>query len=212
MTASEDRAAPWCDSWQRRVFDLCCACGLFVASLPLLVAAAIAVKVSSPGPIFFRQRRKGRNGVDFTLLKLRTMIQAAPNDGPRVTRPGDHRLTSVGRVLRRWKIDELPQLLNVIKGDMSMVGPRPEVPAYWEHIRSTCQVVLSVRPGVTGPASLAFRDEQSLFTACPTEDIEVFYTSNILPQKIALDAEYLRRASFLADCGLLLRTVIGVVR
>jgi lipopolysaccharide/colanic/teichoic acid biosynthesis glycosyltransferase len=209
--APKDTAAPWCDSWQRRLFDVCCAFILLLLSLPVVAAAAIAIKVTSPGPIFFRQRRKGRYGVDFVLLKLRTMVPAAPHRGPEITRPGDNRLTSVGRMLRRWKIDELPQLVNVIKGEMSMVGPRPEVPAYSDHIERTCRLVLSVRPGVTGPASLAFRDEQSLFTASP-EDIEAFYISNILPQKVALDVEYLRRASFITDCGMLLRTVIGIFR
>src|SRR5438067_6584940 len=131
--AAEERITIWCDSWQRRLFDVCCASSFLVMSFPLIAAAAIAIKVSSPGPILFRQRRKGRGAIDFTLLKFRTMVPAAPDRGPAVTRPGDDRLTSVGWFLRRWKIDELPQLLNVIRGDMSMVGPRPEMPAWSEH-------------------------------------------------------------------------------
>ncbi|HWM90804.1 MAG TPA: sugar transferase [Thermoanaerobaculia bacterium] len=184
--------------------------GLAAASPVLLVAAGL-VAATSPGPILFRQQRVGLGGRPFTLLKLRTMRMArggAP-EGSQLTSRGDVRITSVGRWLRRFKLDETPQLWNVVRGDMSLVGPRPEVPRYVDG-SPLWQQVLSARPGLTDPVTLRLRDEEALLAGAA--DAERFYRERLLPWKLRGYRDYLARRSWVSDLGVLGATVLAVLR
>ena len=160
---------------------------------PIFLAAAIAVRCDSRGPIWFCQQRVGRGFRKFWIYKFRTMIVDAPRLGLQITAGEDPRITRVGRFLRKWKLDELPQLVNVLKGEMSLVGPRPEVPRYVEMFRDDYACVLSVRPGITDPASLKYRDEAALLAE--SENPEETYVRQILPEKIMLSKQYVAQAS-----------------
>jgi len=187
----------------KRALDvLLASAGLLVLSIPL-AWAALAVKRSSPGPVFFRQERLGRNGRTFRILKLRTMRTGA--DGPAVTAGGDARVTRVGRTLRRSKLDELPQLWNVLVGDMSLVGPRPEVRRYAALFPADYARILTVRPGITDYAAIEFRDEEAVLAASPAP--EATYAQVVLPAKIRLYHRYLDERSLGTDLRLLLRTL-----
>jgi len=182
------------------MFDCAVAALSLVALSPLMALVAIAVKLSSEGPILFRQTRMGRNGWKFEILKFRSMRQSG--QGPAVTKVGDSRLTSIGTFLRKTKLDELPQLVNVVRGDMSLVGPRPKLPHHQTY-------TLRVRPGVTGAASLAFRDEEFFLHHVPEHALDACQINLLMPLKRELDDEYSATASFLSDLGLLWRTVTG---
>jgi len=177
-------------------------------SSPVFLAAAALVAVTSPGPVLFRQTRVGLSGRPFTLLKLRTM-RVAP-EGSQLTASGDSRITPVGRWLRRFKLDELPQLWNVIRGDMSLVGPRPEVPRYVEAADPLWQSVLSARPGLTDPVTLRLRDEEALLAG--VTDVEGFYRERLLPWKLRGYRDYLARRSWASDLGVLGATALAVLR
>jgi lipopolysaccharide/colanic/teichoic acid biosynthesis glycosyltransferase len=181
--------------------------GLIVAS-PVIVLAGLLVRVTSAGPAFFRQQRIGRAGRPFTLYKLRTM--RVSGDGPLVTARGDARVTELGRFLRRSKLDELPQLWNVVKGNMSLVGPRPEVPRYVEPEDPAWRRVLAVRPGITDPVTLELRDEESVLAAVPG-DPERFYREQLLPAKLRSYADYLDRRSAWSDVGVLYKTALALL-
>jgi lipopolysaccharide/colanic/teichoic acid biosynthesis glycosyltransferase len=155
------------------------------------------------------QERVGRDGRPFGLLKLRTMVADAPARGAALTAPGDPRITRLGGWLRRWKLDELPQLVNVVRGDMSLVGPRPEVPRYVAGYSDRERAVLRVRPGLTDPASLAFVDEAAVLARY--DDCERAYVDEVLPAKLALSLEYLERRTLRSDLGILARTLVRVV-
>jgi lipopolysaccharide/colanic/teichoic acid biosynthesis glycosyltransferase len=192
----------------KRALDVLAAAAGIVALAPVLVAAAAAVKLSSPGPVLFRQVRVGRGGRPFRILKFRSMAGAGP--GPLVTAQGDRRITAVGRLLRRTKIDELPQLWNVLVGDMSLVGPRPEVPRYVELFPADYARILTVRPGITDFAAVAFRSEEAVLGASP--DPEGAYVRDVLPAKIALYHRYVDEMSLRTDLALVLRTLVAVLR
>ena len=181
------------------------ALGLFLLS-PLLAIVAIAIRLESRGPSFFRQVRVGRDFRRFEILKFRTMRIHAQETGPLVTSATDQRVTRLGRFLRRVKLDEMPQLWNVLRGDMSLVGPRPEVPHYVELFRADYAEVLRVRPGVTDLASLTFRDEEEVLASAA--DPETHYREHVLPAKIALNKDYVRRASFGFDIEVIAKTVL----
>jgi lipopolysaccharide/colanic/teichoic acid biosynthesis glycosyltransferase len=188
----------------KRIFDFLCALlGLVIVS-PLLLVIALAVTLTSRGPVFFRQPRVGRDFVPFQIVKFRTMHEGL--DGPLITASSDRRVTTVGRLLRRAKLDELPQLWNVLKGEMSLVGPRPEVAKYVDQFRTDYEEILSVRPGITDPASIAFRreDEMLAMTATPEEK----YVNEILPKKIAMCKEYVQTRTLLGDFILIVRTIV----
>jgi len=190
----------------KRLFDVVVALvGLAVLS-PLFLLVFLAVKAGSPGPALFRQTRVGRGGRHFQILKFRTMHHAMNTGGLQVTAGNDPRITKEGRWLRRWKLDELPQLINVLAGDMSLVGPRPEVPRYadlWPaHLRG---LILSVRPGLTDPATLEFLDEEEMLAGA-TEP-EAFYVGSILPAKAAAYADYARNYNLRSDLFTLWKTV-----
>jgi lipopolysaccharide/colanic/teichoic acid biosynthesis glycosyltransferase len=182
-----------------RALDLLLAGTALLVLAPLLVAFGVAVRLGSPGPALFRQTRVGRGGRPFVLLKLRTMRLGAV--GPRVTPTGDARVTALGRRLRRWKLDELPQLLNVVRGEMSLVGPRPEVPEYLARLGAAADDYLAVRPGLADPATLAFYDEAALLAAAP--DPERHYLEVVLPAKAALSLAYQRERTLASDLRVL---------
>ncbi len=190
----------------RRGLDL--GLGLLVLTLaaPALLAAALAIKLSSPGPVFYRQTRVGRGGRLFRIWKLRTMRADADGAGPLVTAQDDDRVTPLGRRLRSWKLDELPQLFNVVRGEMSLVGPRPQVPRFVECFDpERRRLVLRVRPGMTGLTALLFRHEEFLLLERP--DREAFYRAHILPVKLQMDAEYVRTRSLRGDGRILADTL-----
>ena len=189
----------------KRAFDVVASLIGLVALSPVLLAAALAVKLGSPGPVLFRQRRVGRNFEPFDILKFRSMVVDAPKLGAQVTAGDDPRITRVGRFLRQTKIDELPQLWNVVRGDMSLVGPRPEVPKYVEMFHDDYRTVLTVRPGITDPASVRFRDEAEILGRSP--DPEAEYIGRILPEKIALAKEYIAHAGLWHDLKVICRTL-----
>ena len=194
----------------KRIFDfVSAALGVIVLS-PLLVLAAIAVRVLSRGPIFYCQERVGRNFRPFRIIKFRTMVRDADRQGALITAGRDPRITSVGRFLRKSKIDELPQLFNVLKGDMSLVGPRPEVPKYVDLFREDYAQLLTIRPGITDLASLEFRDESDILAH--SDDPERDYIRTILPKKISISRTYLEHLSLRHDLRIIGRTIWKVFR
>lgn len=196
----------WSRSRGKRIFDLLLALPLTVVSLPVMAVAAVMVKLTSNGPILFRQTRCGQHGRRFELLKFRSMTHLQDAKLPRLTPTGDRRVTSVGRALRFWKVDELPQLFNVLAGHMSLVGPRPDVPEYIDLLTGATRQVLKLRPGLTGWATLCFPNEAELLGSVPRDQIADFYKSELLPQKAQLDLEYGSRATMWSDVAVLLRT------
>src|SRR5690606_32793113 len=164
---------------------------------------ALLIKLTSPGPVFYRPWRVGKNEVPFRQIKFRTMVAEAEAMGPSVTGKNDPRITRIGRFLRRTKIDELPQLINVLKGEMSLVGPRPEAPQYVEHYTEQQKKLLQVRPGVTSPASIAYRHEEQYLGS---ERWEEFYISQLLPSKLELELQFLSERNFWKDIGVLFKT------
>ena len=190
----------------KRCFDVLLA-GLGLAVLsPVLLGLALWVKLDSPGPVFYRQVRVGRGGRPFRIHKLRTMAHAAAAAGPEITVGADQRITRAGRFLRRHKLDELPQLIDVLRGAMSLVGPRPEVPRYVAlYPPALRDKVLSVRPGITDPASLVYRDEAAVLAAAA--DPEAEYVNVVMPAKLQLAAQYVEHASLATDLRLIARTV-----
>jgi lipopolysaccharide/colanic/teichoic acid biosynthesis glycosyltransferase len=182
--------------------------GLLLFS-PLFLILAALIKLDSSGPVLFRQERIGRGFTPFLIYKFRTMAAGRANEGLCITSRNDARITRVGRWLRATKLDELPQLLNVLLGDMSLVGPRPEVRHYVELFRSEYEQLLSIRPGMTDLASLKYRDEGDVLAQ--VEDPEAEYVTRILPDKIELGNLYLRRASLLFDLSLILNTLLRLV-
>ncbi len=181
--------------------------GLVLAA-PVLAVAALAVRLSSPGPVLFRQERVGRRGRPFVMLKLRTMTHGAT--GAAVTAGDDPRVTGVGRLLRRTKLDELPELWNVVRGDMSLVGPRPEVPRYVDLADPQWRQVLEARPGITDPVTVALRDEEGLL-AQVEGNREAFYRQVLQPFKLRGYLDYQRRRSAWSDLAVIARTVAAVV-
>ena len=188
----------------KRIFDvIVAATGLIVLS-PLLLSIALVIRLTSPGPVLHRARRVGMNGRLFELYKFRSMVTNAERLGAGITARDDPRITRVGQVLRRTKLDELPQLINVLKSDMSLVGPRPEDPRYVADYTPEQRRVLTVRPGITSWASIQFRHEDRLLSAGNVDEI---YRTQVMPQKLALDLNYLGHRSFGQDIMILLRTV-----
>jgi lipopolysaccharide/colanic/teichoic acid biosynthesis glycosyltransferase len=192
--------SPWSRSAAKRLFD--CACVLLVlpAVLPLLVAIAAAVRVTSRGPVLFLQKRMGRYGQAFTILKFRTLIHIA---GAHDANAATHYqcLTPIGSFLRRWKLDELPQIANVLAGDMSLVGPRPKLPEY-------VTLELPCRPGITGMATIVFASEGRFLARVAKEHLSAYIHAVVLPAKRQMDAEYMARATFLSDLRLLVNSVL----
>ena len=195
----------------KRLFDwVMSSLGLLVLA-PVLLLIALWVKLDSPGPVFFRQERVGRHGVPFCIHKFRTMRFDPVGQGPQITVGADDRITRVGRFLRASKLDELAQLIDVWRGDMSLVGPRPEVPRYVAHYPASLRdKVLSVRPGITDIASIEYRDESAVLARA--HDPEQAYLHEVLPHKLALAARYVDEASLALDVRLILRTILAILK
>jgi lipopolysaccharide/colanic/teichoic acid biosynthesis glycosyltransferase len=170
---------------------------------------AVLIRVTSGPPVLHRGRRMGRGGREFEILKFRTMRTGG--GGALVTAAGDPRVTPIGRWLRRTKLDELPQLINVVRGEMSVVGPRPEDPRFAEHYGGRFAPILSVRPGITGPAAVRFRHEESLLRGIEPEQVDDHYASAVLPRKLEIDLDYVRRATLRTDLAILAATARAVV-
>ncbi|MDP9342154.1 MAG: polysaccharide biosynthesis protein [Actinomycetota bacterium] len=194
----------------KRAFDVLVSAVVMVVASPLWLVVALLIKVESPGPVFHRATRIGRGGVPFTLYKFRTMVADARSRGPGITGRDDPRITGLGRILRWAKIDEMPQLINVLKGDMSIVGPRPEDPRYVEQYTEDQRRVLAVRPGMASPAFIAYRHEEEMLAGEP--DPEERYANDILPAKLAMDLDYVDRHSFLFDLSVLGRAALSLVK
>lgn len=190
-----------------RFFDCFCASLGLVALSPALVLIGLAVKSEDGGTVFYSQDRVGKNFRLFRLHKFRTMRDGADRHGF-LTAPGDSRVTRIGRVLRRYKLDEIPQLYNVLKGDMQLVGARPEVEQYVKMFRPQYTIILQDRPGITDPASLAYRHEEQVL--CP-DRLEQQYVSEVLPAKLALSLDYQQRRTLMSDLTVLLRTAFRVL-
>lgn len=187
----------------KRAFDIVAALvGLIIAS-PVMLVISILIKLLMPGPVLFRQYRTGRNGKPFKMIKFRTMVI---NNDPNTTSVlGDRRVTPLGRFLRRYKLDELPELWNVLKGDMSMVGPRPDMPEFTDRLTGEERKILLLRPGITGPASVKYSKEEELLAGVPDP---VKYTDEVIwPDKVRINLEYYHNRSFLKDMLLIIRTV-----
>jgi len=193
----------------KRIFDLLAsALGLIILS-PIFALIALLIRLTSPGPVFYRARRVGQGGREFTLYKFRSMVADADRRGPGITAAGDPRVTSIGRVLRRTKLDELPQLWNVLRGDMSLVGPRPEDPRYVALYTPEQRRVLDVRPGITSLASIEYRNEEAVLHG---PDWEQHYIHEVMPAKLAIDLRYVQRATLFTDLLIILRTLLALFR
>ena len=186
----------------KRIVDILISSFSLVVLSPVLIVLGLLVSIDSPGPIFYRASRVGRSGTPFKLYKFRSMVVNA-DTGPKITTAGDARVTKMGRFLRQTKLDELPQLINVLNGDMSLVGPRPEDPRYVALYSSEQREVLKVRPGITSPASVVYRHEERLLTG---SDWENFYTQTLMPAKLAIDLDYARHPSLWRDITIILKT------
>jgi lipopolysaccharide/colanic/teichoic acid biosynthesis glycosyltransferase len=194
----------------KRLFDIVFSGGALLVLSPLMLAVALWVKLDSRGPVLFRQQRVGRWGQEFDIYKFRTMHLDAESMGPPVTVGADPRITRAGQWLRRTKVDEFPQFLNVLMGDMSLVGPRPEVPRYVAlYPPATRDLVLSVRPGITDLASLEFRDESDLLGR--SADPEWTYVHEVMPVKLAFYERYVRERSFVGDLAIIRRSFASLL-
>jgi lipopolysaccharide/colanic/teichoic acid biosynthesis glycosyltransferase len=194
----------------KRAFDIVAAAIALLVLLPVVAVVALAIRLDSTGPVIFRQRRVGRHGREFWILKFRTMRADAEASGPLITASTDARITRLGARLRHSKLDELPQLLNVLRGDMSIVGPRPEVPRYVaQYPATTRDEVLSVRPGLTDFATIVLRDEQALLAR--SGDAERYYRDSLVPYKISLGARYARSRSLSGDLRIIGITLLAIL-
>ncbi|NMB98794.1 MAG: sugar transferase [Thermoanaerobaculaceae bacterium] len=180
--------------------------GLFLLS-PLLLLVSVLIKLTSKGPIFFKQKRVGLNGKEFVLFKFRTM--KADNDGPKITTKNDVRITPIGKILRKSKLDEFPQLINVLKGEMALVGPRPEVKEYVELNPDLWKVILKVRPGITDPVTLKLRNEEELLQKA--ESPEEFYSKYLSKYKADGYLDYIKKRGIFYDVKIITRTLLGVI-
>jgi lipopolysaccharide/colanic/teichoic acid biosynthesis glycosyltransferase len=188
----------------KQTFDTTVATFGLLALAPVFLVVAVLIKLEDGGPVFYRAKRVGLNGNLFPLYKFRSMRVDADRMGPGITASGDPRITRMGAWLRRTKVDELPQLLNVIAGDMSLVGPRPEDPRYVALYTPEQRRILQVRPGITSAASLAYRHEEQMLSGPNWQDT---YVHEVMPAKLAIDLEYLARRNLLTDMTLILRTI-----
>ncbi len=206
----DPRGLPFCRGRLKRTIDVVLS-GLALLTLSPLLAVLVLLQLAANGrPVLFVQERVGIRGSLFTLLKFRTMHTDRSGGSP-ITAHGDQRITALGRVLRASKLDELPQLVNVFVGEMSIVGPRPELPDYVKLYSEHQRLVLEARPGLTDPATLRFRNEESLLAAVDPAERENYYIREIMPEKLALNDTYLERASLAFDTFLIVRTLGAIV-
>ena len=194
----------------KRLLDIVVSLIGLICLLPLLLVVALLIKLDSTGPVFFRQTRMGRRFRPFQILKFRTMVQDSSTRGKSITVGDDPRITRMGWFLRKTKIDELPQLINVLRGEMTFVGPRPEVPQYVELFRQDYEEILKIRPGITDLASIKYRDEAALLGQSKNPEEE--YVKHVLPDKISLGKDYIRCSSLAFDLRLIFRTFLKLIQ
>ena len=193
----------------KRIFDIICSSlGLIVLS-PMLIIVTILIKKGSDGPVFFKQIRVGENEKEFLILKFRTMVVDAEKLGKQITIGNDSRITKIGAFLRKYKLDELPQLINVFKGEMSLVGPRPEVPRYVKLYTEEQRKVLKIKPGITDLASLRYKDENDLLG--DKQDPEAFYINTVMPDKLSLNLEYMKKNNVIFDIYIIIKTIVKCI-
>lgn len=192
-------------SWLKRLFDIILSAIILILCLPLFLLGCFLAKIQSFGPVFYKAKRVGQNGQIFEMYKLRTMVENADKIGIGLTTHKDERVTRIGRLLRFTKLDELPNFINVIKGDMSLAGPRPESPTYVEFYSDEQRKVLLVRPGITGPSQIVNRNEE--VKLAEQTDPEQYYITELMPKKLALDLHYVATQSFLSDIRWILKTL-----
>ena len=202
----------WPDSRAKRLIDVMGAVLLLVPALPLMAIVAVVIKLTSPGPVLFQQIRCGRYGYRFRLLKFRSMWHWRSDAGPGLTSSNDTRVTPAGRMIRKLKLDELPQLFNVLRGEMSLVGPRPDLPEYLDALPAVQRRVLHLKPGITSIATLRFRNEEELLSTVPAESLTAYYIANILPQKVNMELDYACQASLFSDVAVLFRTLGAILQ
>lgn len=195
--------------WTKRAFDVTFSLIALLLASPFFVLGGILAKLQSKGPMFYKAKRVGRGETLFEMYKFRTMVANADSIGGSLTTYRDTRVTRIGRFLRWTKLDELPNLINVIKGEMSLIGPRPEAPIYVKHYTETQRQVLQVKPGMTGPSQLANRDEEEKLKGQP--DAEHYYITELMPKKLDLDLHYVATQSIISDIGWLLKTLWVII-
>lgn len=191
----------------KRVFDIIFSLFALILLSPLFLVLSIIIKISSPGPVFYRGKRMAKGGEIFYMHKFRSMVVNADKLGTDLTKYEDERITKIGKFLRRTKLDELPNLIDVLKGDMSIVGPRPESPMYAQHYDERQKKVLSVRPGITGLAQLENRREDLKLK--DQDDPDAYYINVLMPKKLEIDLYYIENRNFLMDIKIILRTLLG---
>ena len=196
----------------KRMFDVGVSVFLLILLCPVLVGIAIAVGTTSEGGVFFRQERITQYGKKFRIFKFRTMVKDAPSLGTSVTTEGDARVTQVGAFLRKYRLDELPQLLNIIAGDMSLVGTRPEVPVYVEQYTPEMMATLLMPAGVTSEASIRYTDEAEKLAAADADEVDRIYVEEILPEKMKYNLSYVKKYSIFNDLKLCVLTVLHVIK
>lgn len=194
----------------KRLFDILASLILLIILSPLFIIFSIMIKLDSKGPIMFKQNRVTENGRIFKIFKFRTMVENADKNGSQVTVENDNRVTKIGKFLRKFRLDEIPQLINILIGDMSFVGTRPEVPKYVELYTDEMRATLLMKAGVTSLASIKFKDEEKLLQM--DGNIDKIYIENILPQKMQYNLEYLKRFNFFYDIKLMFMTLFAVIK
>ena len=196
----------------RRVLDLVVAIPAVIVLLPVFVVVAVWIKLDSRGPVFFLQERVGLGGRSFRIFKFRTMVTDAEQRGTQITIGRDPRITPSGHFLRKYRLDELPQLFNVLKGEMSIVGPRPEVPRYVAFYNDEQRQILNFRPGLTSPATIEFSNESEVLSQnADPADPEAYYRTELMPAKIAIDLHYSLCATVWSDCAVIARTLVRLL-
>lgn len=192
----------------KRIFDLVCAVSGLIVLAPLFLIVSVLIKLDDRGSIIFRQERIGYNGIPFKIWKFRTMVNGAEKKGMQITVSNDSRITKIGGLLRKTKLDELPQLINVVLGQMSLVGPRPEVAKYVNLYNEAQRQVLKLKPGITDPASIEFRNENELLAA--VKEPEKVYIEKIMPEKIKINLEYASKANLFRDFVVIIKTILRI--
>jgi lipopolysaccharide/colanic/teichoic acid biosynthesis glycosyltransferase len=192
----------------KRIFDLFFSLTGLVVLLPVFIIITLVIKAQRNGPVFFRQTRAGQGGKPFKILKFRSMI--IHEHRMTVTVKGDNRITKVGAVLRKYKLDELPELLNVIKGDMSFVGPRPDIPEYSDRLTGNERVILNLKPGITGPATIKYRNEEELLST--VSDPEKYNDNVIWPDKVKINLDYYHNRNFQVDMYIIFKTISSLFK
>jgi lipopolysaccharide/colanic/teichoic acid biosynthesis glycosyltransferase len=195
----------------KRFVDLVASiCGLVIL-FPIFIMLSLLIRLSTPGPAFYMQKRVGKHGVQFNLFKFRTMTNKSENLGRETTGFNDPRITKIGKFLRKYKLDEMPQLINVIRGEMSLVGPRPEIPFYVSKYGPDDQIVLTVKPGITDPCSLRLSNLEEIMDSRGSRCAQEFYENEILPYKLKLQKEYVLHQSNIVDIKIIIKTLLKII-